>query len=145
MRWWGAAVEGSREVVFPTREGVPRNGAGPAAGEARLDRVGGFGVGGIFERECCLKEGGRSLLPMSGGMWCPAACVHDMASSRATGRGSWRCREGSREPGREVVRDYARVIFVGERGARKMVTGEPGLWLGYSPDGPARCFGTPPV
>ena len=65
MCWWRAAVGGSGEVIFPTRGGVPRNGAGPAAEEARLE----FGVGGIFERECCLKEGGRSLLPMPDDMW----------------------------------------------------------------------------
>ena len=60
-------------MIVPTGRGVPRSGAGPAAEEAGLDRARGLGAGGILERECCLKGGGRSLLPIRDDMGRPAA------------------------------------------------------------------------
>jgi hypothetical protein len=122
--WWRAAVGGSGEVIVPTRGGMPRSGAGPAAEEAGLDMAQGFGVSGGFERECCLKEGGRSLLPMPDDMGVGGG-VHGAARRRVTGRGSCRRRVGRGEPGKEAVRDYARVLFLASREPPKMVTGGP--------------------
>ena len=101
MCWWRAPVGGSGEVIVPTRDGVPRSGAGSASEGAGLDRAQGFGVSGGFERECCLKEGGRSLLPMPDDMGAWRRCTRcgeetsDRKGKLATPGRSRRAREGS--------------------------------------------------